>query len=101
LGKHRFSFRVERIMTNTTELPPLPEPTDLGYEVRWGYDADDMRNHGIDCYRAGQLAGAKAMQEMAKQICDSASSEWAGSSAADGANSCGFCIAAINPEALK
>jgi hypothetical protein len=38
------------------DLPDLPEPSDLD-GARWGYTADDMRNHAIDAYNAGQAAG--------------------------------------------
>lgn len=35
--------------TEASELPPLPEPRDLD-GARWGYDADDMHNYGVDCF---------------------------------------------------
>ena len=35
----------------TAPMPPLPEPRDLD-GARWGYDADDMNNYGVDCFNA-------------------------------------------------
>lgn len=33
---------------NTKDLPPTPEPSDIGYETRWAYTQDDLINYGID-----------------------------------------------------
>ena len=41
---------------NDNDLPPLPEPSEMD-GARWGYTADDMRNHAVDAYNAGQAAG--------------------------------------------
>ena len=44
------------------DLPDLPEPSDMD-GARWGYTADDMRNHAIDAYNAGLAAGRKKLLE--------------------------------------
>ena len=44
-------------MTHTANtLPPLPEPDDLGHEVRWAYTADSVLSIQADAYEAGRRA---------------------------------------------
>lgn len=52
------------------DLPPLPEPSDMD-GARWGYTADDMRNHAIDAYNAGMAAARKKLLEEMRLLADS------------------------------
>lgn len=52
------------------DLPPLPEPSEMDGS-RWGYTADDMRNHAIDAYNAGLAAGRKKLLEEMRLLADS------------------------------
>jgi hypothetical protein len=87
-------------MTNTTELPPLPKQViQVPREPGKSWFEKELLKLLDERYCQGRVAGAKAMQEMAVDICrDQVYGTGEGYSRA---NTCATRIAAISPEDLK